>query len=60
MNMVEEICQNTNCLSGQWCGATELPNMSVLILVQYMYFISVIEVEGKCEVWCQWDQENCP
>ena len=32
--------------------------MSVPILVQY--FIPVIGVKGMCEVWCPWDQENCP
>ena len=58
LHIVKEICKNANCLSGQGCGATELPNMSVPILEQY--FTPVIEVKGKCEVWCPWDQENCP
>ena len=58
LHIVKEICENANCLSGQGCGVTELPNLSVPILEQY--FTPVIEVKGMCEVWCPWDQENCP
>ena len=58
LHIVKEICKNANCLSGRGCGVTELPNKSVPILEQY--FTPVIEVKGKCEVWCPWDQENCP